>query len=111
MTAKEKHNKIWDEICNIIKSDDRFSKMTLSAEHSHGWCDGESWYGSNMFSNDDYIHITPIEKCGREVFGTINWSIYPVGSFAQYRTLEEFKHELDDVMNEVSNVLKEVEEM
>ena len=62
----------------------------------------------NLF--DDYIHITPIEKCGREVFGTINWSIYPVGSFAQYRTLEEFKHELDDIMNEFSDVLKEKEE-
>ena len=111
MKAKEKYDKIWNEICEIIKSDPRFSKMTLSAEHSRGWCDGESWYGSNMFSNDDYIHIIPIEKCGREVFGAINWSIFPIGSFSTYKTLEEFKKELDDVMNEFSNVLKKKVEM
>lgn len=100
MTVAEKYTNIWNKICDKVSSTPQLSKMTLSVDNSDGWCDGASWYGENIFSDDDYLHITPIEKHGREVYGTINYSIGYMDSYASYKTYSEFEKHFNDFLKE-----------
>ena len=105
MKAQEKYGLIWSQICDKIKSLN-LPGMTLSVEHSRGYCDGASWYGENILTDDDYLHITPIEKCGREVFGTVKYSTKLEVVFGEYRTYEEFERMLDEFI-EAANKLRD----
>lgn len=103
MTVAEKYTNIWNKICDRVLSIPQLSNhLTLSVDNSDGWCDGASWYGENMFSDDDYLHITPIEKCGREVYGTISYGIGHTDSYASYRTYSEFEKHFNDFLNEIN---------
>ena len=75
MKAKERYDLIWKQICKKMQ-DFNWKNMTLSMEHSRGHCSGESWYGENLLTNDDYLHITPIEKSGREVNGCVSFKAF-----------------------------------
>lgn len=101
MATTEKYTNIWNQICDKVSSISQLSKLTLSTDNSDGWCDGASWYGENIFSDDDYLHITPIEKRGREVYGTISYSIGLMDTYGIYRSYEEFEMNLNDFLNKI----------
>lgn len=102
MAATERHTNIWNQICDKVSSIPQLSKLTLSTDNSVGWCKGASWYGENMFSDDDYLHITPIEKYGREVYGTISYSIGLIDTYARYKTYSEFEKYFNDYLKIIS---------
>lgn len=103
MTATERYATIWNQICDKVSSIPQLSKLTLSTDNSVGWCKGASWYGENIISNDDYIRITPIERCGREVYGTISYSIGLMDEYANYTTYSEFEKYFNDFLKIISN--------
>lgn len=102
MTALEKYTNIWNQICDKVSSISQLSKLTLSTDNSDGWCDGASWYGENIFSDDDYLHITPIEKNGREVYGTISYNIGLMDTYGIYRNYEEFEIYLSQFLDAIA---------
>lgn len=95
MKAKERYDLIWKQICKKMQ-DFNWKNMTLSMEHSRGHCSGESWYGENLLTNDDYLHITPIEKSGREVNGCVSFSAAHECGVGFYKTYEEFESILNE---------------
>lgn len=101
MKVSEKYASIWKQICDKILSIPQLSKLTLSIDNSVGWCVGASWYGENIISNDDYIHISPIEKCGREVYGTISYSIGLTDTYCIYKSYEEFEIQLNILLSKI----------
>lgn len=102
MGILEKSSVIWNQICEKIASIPQLSGLTLSTDNSDGWCDGASWYGENILSDDDYLHITPIEKRGREVYGTISYSIGFMDTYGTYRNYEEFEMHLSQFLEVIA---------
>lgn len=98
MTAKEKYDVVWDKICKKMV-ELNFQNMILSKENSEGWCNGASWYGENNIEESDYLHVTPIEKLGRKVYGTISYSIGEQDCFSTYKTYEKFEKILNDYLS------------
>lgn len=98
LTAQEKYDLIWNQICEKIK-ELNLPNMTLSKVHSEGWCYGASWYGENVLSDNDHLHVTPIEKCGRCVFGTIGFATDNMITQGRYKTYREFESILEDFLS------------
>lgn len=86
---KKKNLLIWDQICQKMNN---LSIPNMKHGNNEG---GESWQGENMFTDDDYLCITPVQKYGRKLYGSIEWGIGHIHTYGMYHTYEQFEKLLD----------------